>query len=184
MADASPTSMSAAAQQYQDAIHKYQPRRESKTQPPEAQPKTEPTADTTMGQPQNQEQKQEQEPQQEQYQTMKQSPAPPTIPPPLSTQSPAPFRQQGTPTPTRNTNGALDTSSRTPLNNNSSSTEAAASVPIRAVEHGAPFRRYLNTKVTPTLLEGMKQLALEQPKDPLKYLGDYLLQRSNELEGT
>jgi len=33
-------------------------------------------------------------------------------------------------------------------------------------------------------LDGMKLIAKEQPKDPLKALGEYLLQRSKDLEGT
>ena len=36
MAEASPTSMSAAAQQYQEALHKYEPRHDSTTGPTEA----------------------------------------------------------------------------------------------------------------------------------------------------
>ncbi|KAL9117628.1 MAG: hypothetical protein Q9187_005832 [Circinaria calcarea] len=58
-------------------------------------------------------------------------------------------------------------------------------LPLKAVPHGAPVRRYLNEKVTGVLLEGMKRLALEQyvmPEDPLRVLGEYLLQRSRELE--
>ncbi|KAI9803483.1 MAG: hypothetical protein M1825_001826 [Sarcosagium campestre] len=57
-----------------------------------------------------------------------------------------------------------------------------AAVPLQAVEHGAPFRVYLNGKVTPSLIEGMKQLGLEQPRDPLRFLGEFLLQKSKELE--
>jgi COMPASS component SDC1 len=74
--------------------------------------------------------------------------------------------------------------------------------------HGAPARQYLNSKVTGPLLEGMKMIAMEQyvyprphppckpagrvtrandtvcrPKDPLRMLGEFLLQRSKELEG-
>jgi len=33
-------------------------------------------------------------------------------------------------------------------------------------------------------LEGMKIVAKEQPNDPLRMLGEFLLQRSKELEGT
>lgn len=35
-------------------------------------------------------------------------------------------------------------------------------MPAEAVPHGAPVRQYLNTKVTPSLLEGMKLLAKDQ----------------------
>jgi len=34
------------------------------------------------------------------------------------------------------------------------------------------------------LMDGMKLVAKEKPKDPLRMLGEYLLQRSRELEGT
>ncbi|KAJ6107703.1 hypothetical protein N7523_009026 [Penicillium sp. IBT 18751x] len=47
---------------------------------------------------------------------------------------------------------------------------------------GAPARVYLNEKIVPTLLEGMKSIAKEQPNNPLRVLGEYLIQKSNELE--
>lgn len=80
-------------------------------------------------------------------------------------------------TPSRNVNG------------NDSSRAASLhpdppTMPSQAPPHGAPTRQYLNGKVTGVLLDGMKQLAKEQPKDPLRVLGEYLLQRSRELEGT
>jgi COMPASS component SDC1 len=56
-------------------------------------------------------------------------------------------------------------------------------MPSKAAAHGAPARRYLNEKVTPVLLEGMKRLAMEQPEDPLRVLGEFLLMKSKELEG-
>ncbi|KAK5990482.1 Suppressor of CDC25 protein 1 [Cladobotryum mycophilum] len=58
------------------------------------------------------------------------------------------------------------------------------SVPSEAPPHGDSTRRYLNTKVTGVLLEGMKLLAKDQPDEPLRVLGEYLLQKSRELEGT
>lgn len=76
-------------------------------------------------------------------------------------------------------------------------------MPSEAPAHGDPTRKYLNTKVTGVLLEGMKQLAKDQydapgflefyldltialyrPNDPLRFLGEYLIQKSRELEGT
>ncbi|KAL8653818.1 MAG: hypothetical protein Q9210_001876 [Variospora velana] len=92
---------------------------------------------------------------------------------------------QRTATPSRNTNGII---------------EAPPPLPAKAATHGAPARRYLNEKVTGVLLEGMKRLAVEQyvqalltfarrmligifrPEDPLRVLGEYLLQRSKEVE--
>ncbi|TVY45687.1 Set1 complex component [Lachnellula subtilissima] len=81
-------------------------------------------------------------------------------------------------TPSRNTNG--DATSRA----TSQHPDPAPAIPKEAPPHGAPTRQYLNGKVTGVLLDGMKQLAKEQPKDPLRVLGEYLLQRSRELEGT
>ncbi|KAL8892017.1 MAG: hypothetical protein Q9215_001019 [Flavoplaca cf. flavocitrina] len=76
---------------------------------------------------------------------------------------------QRTATPIRNTNGNVD---------------VPPPLPAKAAAHGAPARRYLNEKVTGVLLEGMKRLAVEQPEDPLKVLGEFLLQRSRDIEGT
>jgi COMPASS component SDC1 len=47
---------------------------------------------------------------------------------------------------------------------------------------GAPARRFLNDNVTPALLEGMKMLAREQPKEPLLALARFLEERHKELE--
>ncbi|MCJ1341845.1 COMPASS (complex proteins associated with Set1p) component [Peltigera leucophlebia] len=84
---------------------------------------------------------------------------------PSTTSTPAAHR---TATPTRSTNGNVES---TPM-------------PMKAASHGAPARRYLNDKVTGILLEGMKRLAAEQPEDPLRVLGEFLLQKSKELEGS
>lgn len=93
-------------------------------------------------------------------------PIPSPAPQPVSnTSTPAPQR---TATPTRSTNGNLESSP----------------MPTKAAPHGAPARRYLNEKVTGVLLEGMKRLAAEQPEDPLRVLGEFLLQKSKDLEGT
>ncbi|KAJ5908045.1 hypothetical protein N7495_000727 [Penicillium taxi] len=59
-----------------------------------------------------------------------------------------------------------------------------ASTPLTQVRPGgAPSRVYLNAKVVPQLLEGMKLLAKDQPAMPLKVLGEFLLRKSNEIEG-
>ncbi|KAG9257858.1 uncharacterized protein F5Z01DRAFT_644419 [Emericellopsis atlantica] len=58
------------------------------------------------------------------------------------------------------------------------------SIPAEAPPHGDVTRRYLNTKVTGVLLDGVKQIAKDKPEDPLRVLGEYLLQKSKELEGT
>lgn len=60
--------------------------------------------------------------------------------------------------------------------------DPAPKMPAEAAPHGAPVRQYLNSKVTGVLMEGMKKLAKERPKDPLRVLGEYLIQRSKEVE--
>ncbi|KAL2041464.1 hypothetical protein N7G274_005846 [Stereocaulon virgatum] len=80
-----------------------------------------------------------------------------------------PPQTQRTATPIRHVNGVA---------------EVAPPMPSKAAAHGAPARRYLNEKVTGVLLEGLKRLAADQPENPLQVLGEFLLQRSKELEGT
>jgi COMPASS component SDC1 len=48
---------------------------------------------------------------------------------------------------------------------------------------GSPARAYLNRAVTPSLLEGMKLLAAQEPERPLRWLADFLRKKSEELEG-
>ncbi|KAF2253546.1 hypothetical protein BU26DRAFT_601653 [Trematosphaeria pertusa] len=49
--------------------------------------------------------------------------------------------------------------------------------------HGSPTRVYLNQHVTPHLLEALKHLATTEPEKPLKWLSEYLAQKSAEVEG-
>ncbi|MCJ1298580.1 COMPASS (complex proteins associated with Set1p) component [Hypocenomyce scalaris] len=151
MAEASPNSMSAAAQAYQESMEKYGQREES-TPAPGTTPALAPPTITTAAED-----------------TPMVDAAPSPAPLPHSTNStPGPQR---TATPTRTTNGNVNV-------------EGTAPMPSKAAPHGAPARRYLNEKITRVLLEGMKRLAAEQPEDPLRVLGEYLLQRSKEVEGT
>ncbi|KAK8114756.1 uncharacterized protein PG998_000697 [Apiospora kogelbergensis] len=103
------------------------------------------------------------------------SPAPVTIPT-TSGASPAPPARTGTPL---RTNGQQQESSSRAT---SQHPDTGFTMPAEAPPHGAPVRQYLNSKVTGALLEGMKQIAKEQPKDPLRVLGEFLLQRSKEVE--
>ncbi|KAI9698153.1 MAG: hypothetical protein M1836_004155 [Candelina mexicana] len=182
MADQSPTSMSAAAQAYQESLHKYQPRADSANpQPsPAPPPPTDVMPDTAM---RDAPPVSAQSPQAMvaispraniicksiDLSSLQQSPAPATL---STTSTPAPAR---TATPSRTTNGIAEVPKAEP---------EVIPIPTKPVPHGAPARRYLNEKVTGVLLEGMKKLAKEQPKDPLRVLGEHLLQRSKELEGT
>ncbi|CAI4059400.1 Sdc1p SKDI_04G6720 [Saccharomyces kudriavzevii IFO 1802] len=51
-------------------------------------------------------------------------------------------------------------------------------VDLAATVGGSQTRRYLNAKVTPHLLAGMRLIAVEQPDDPLRVLGEYLIEQS------
>ncbi|KAI7300847.1 hypothetical protein KC315_g16950 [Hortaea werneckii] len=55
--------------------------------------------------------------------------------------------------------------------------------PEKPVAHGGPTRQYLNSNITPHLLEGMKHLAMYEPEKPLLWLADFLRDRSKEVEG-
>ncbi|KAK7908143.1 hypothetical protein PG985_015446 [Apiospora marii] len=108
--------------------------------------------------------------------TTEQAPSPaPVAMPATSGASPAPPARTGTPL---RTNGQPESNSRA----TSQHPDTGFTMPAEAPPHGAPVRQYLNTNVTGALLEGMKQLAKEQPKDPLRVLGEFLLQRSKEVE--
>ncbi|KAI0456582.1 hypothetical protein F5B21DRAFT_467118 [Xylaria acuta] len=99
------------------------------------------------------------------------SPAPAA--PSTNAPSPAPAR---TGTPLR-TNGQENTSRAA-----SQHPDPAFTMPDTARVHGAPVRQYLNSKITPHLLEAMKEIGRAQPKDPLRILGEFLLARSKEVE--
>jgi COMPASS component SDC1 len=54
--------------------------------------------------------------------------------------------------------------------------------PEKPHQHGAPTRIYLND-VAMYFMEGMKYLAVYKPEKPLKWMGEFLLKRSAEIEG-
>ncbi|KAI1383290.1 uncharacterized protein F4822DRAFT_420077 [Hypoxylon trugodes] len=105
---------------------------------------------------------------------------------PLTSNAPSPLGRTGTPLRTTANGQEKDGG-----NNANSSSRAASqhpdpgfTMPSEAPPHGAPVRQYLNSKVTGPLLDGMKIIAKEQPKDPLRTLGEYLIQRSKDLEAS
>ncbi|KAI9794218.1 MAG: hypothetical protein M1816_006144 [Peltula sp. TS41687] len=130
-------SVSAAAQQGQEAIHRNQSQPEASNTAP-VPPLTAASDNTDTAMP---DVKQEQQPS---------SSAIPPSAPHLHQQAPQ-LSQPRTPTPVRTTKDASVPAA-----------DVTSTAPLQAVAHGAPFRRYLNGKVTPSLLAGMKQLALEQ----------------------
>ncbi|RAL12793.1 DPY30/SDC1 family protein [Aspergillus homomorphus CBS 101889] len=78
-----------------------------------------------------------------------------------------------------NTPTADSTAAPTPPN---TTTAAATANGSQIRPGGAPARVYMNEKIVPYLLEGMKGIAKEQPSNPLRVLGEFLIQKSNEIE--
>ncbi|KAI9784154.1 MAG: hypothetical protein M1839_002659 [Geoglossum umbratile] len=168
MTDASPTSMDAAAQQYQDSIQKYQPRSELSNQAPTNSPPSQSQTssqnapfDTVMRDTgyEQQQLQQQQQPPLPIAQPSASAPSAIPVPAQLTTQpQPQPQAQPArTSTPTRAMNGQ-DPVSRP----SSTAPDSNSAILHTAVPHGAPARRYLNEKVTGVLLEGMKTLARDQ----------------------
>ncbi|ROW00410.1 hypothetical protein VMCG_07292 [Cytospora schulzeri] len=96
----------------------------------------------------------------------------------------------GTPTPTAATTmvgRSFVSDAATAGNSRAASADRTGdrvAMPTMAATHGAPTRQYLNSKVTYHVVEAMKIVAQERPADPLRVLGEFLLQRSKEVEGT
>ncbi|KAI8957329.1 hypothetical protein F5Y11DRAFT_352663 [Daldinia sp. FL1419] len=110
------------------------------------------------------------------------SPSPAALPATGSASSSSAPQRTGT--PLRTTNGNQEGPGTSSSRATSQHPDPGFTMPAEAPPHGAPVRQYLNSKVTAPLLDGMKLIAKEQPKDPLRVLGEYLLQRSKELEST
>jgi COMPASS component SDC1 len=83
-----------------------------------------------------------------------------------------------------NTGGSTGNSrAQTPSHTNATGAANFIAPPSVANPHGSPVRIYLNQKVTPHLLEGMKYLATHEPEKPLQWLSEFLAKKSEELEG-
>ncbi|CUM63526.1 uncharacterized protein PRCAT00001103001 [Priceomyces carsonii] len=52
--------------------------------------------------------------------------------------------------------------------------------PLTEVVGGSSLRRYLNEHLTLHILEGLRELSRDKPKDPLFHLGQFLINRSQE----
>ncbi|CZR50536.1 related to histone-lysine N-methyltransferase [Phialocephala subalpina] len=103
--------------------------------------------------------------------------ASPAVIPKVEANAPSPIPgRMGTPARTNGNDATSRATSQHP--------EPASMIPKDSPPNGAPTRQYINSKVTGPLMDGMKLVAKEKPKDPLRMLGEYLLQRSRELEGT
>ncbi|OJI81816.1 hypothetical protein ASPTUDRAFT_45130 [Aspergillus tubingensis CBS 134.48] len=79
---------------------------------------------------------------------------------------------------------ASDSAANTPGADSAAATPSATTntTTTQVRPGGAPIRRYMNEKIVPHLLDGMTVVAKEQPPNPLRVLGEYLIQKSNEIE--
>ncbi|KAL7650111.1 COMPASS (complex proteins associated with Set1p) component [Aspergillus niger] len=120
--------------------------------------------------------------------TSQPQPQPQTNPPPQTTSTTSPFPPQNQqppsqPHPSLNPDKdkimASDSAANTP---GADSAAATPSATTQVRPGGAPIRRYMNEKIVPHLLDGMTVVAKEQPPNPLRVLGEYLIQKSNEVE--
>lgn len=57
----------------------------------------------------------------------------------------------------------------------------ANELPVHEVVGGSSVRQYLNKHLTQHVLEGLRDVSKDKPEDPLKYLGEFLIQRSNQI---
>ncbi|KAE8382701.1 hypothetical protein BDV26DRAFT_253014 [Aspergillus bertholletiae] len=97
---------------------------------------------------------------------------PSPVPPPLAKDSPSTLEKPST--------MANDSTPNTAAAN----TPTTEPLPTNVRPGGAPARVYMNEKIVPYLLEGMKHVTRDQPPNPLRVLGEFLIQKSNEVEGS
>lgn len=60
-------------------------------------------------------------------------------------------------------------------------TNRANELPVHEVVGGSSVRQYLNKHLSQHLLEGLREVSKNKPEEPLKYLGEFLIQRSSEI---
>lgn len=53
---------------------------------------------------------------------------------------------------------------------------------IEDVVGGSPIRKFLNRNLTMILIEGIKEVTKLKPDDPVRWLGMFLIKKSNEKE--
>ncbi|CBX95496.1 hypothetical protein IAQ61_004321 [Plenodomus lingam] len=144
---------------------------------PEPQPPTEPTSTTAPTTTAS---------------DLQASTAPAPAPAPAAVPAPAPTTNTTTTTATLATQPSAPSSAPTPAHtlaapassrNSPHPSTAAQTAPTQPIPHGSPTRVYLNQNVTPHLLEAMKHLATAEPDKPLKWLSEFLAQKSLEIEG-
>ena len=76
-----------------------------------------------------------------------------------------------------------DTSETPPIKKQRASTENTndSDSPVYEVVGGSTLRRYLNKNLTQHLLDGVREVSKEKPEDPVRWLGNFLIERSNQL---
>ncbi|KAF2204491.1 hypothetical protein GQ43DRAFT_437914 [Delitschia confertaspora ATCC 74209] len=113
-----------------------------------------------------------------------QRPLQPHPTPPQHQQQPSqPTPQVQTPQQQQQQSHPPQPQSQPPSRNSPHPASAPQSAPVHPNPHGSSTRVYLNQNVTPHLLEAMKHLATQQPDKPLKWLSEFLAQKSAEIEG-
>ncbi|KAK6003694.1 hypothetical protein QM012_009465 [Aureobasidium pullulans] len=108
-----------------------------------------------------------------------------TAPPPVAQAPPASPLPATASAPSVPSAAALPVKAPTPSpapTRPSSIPPSVSAPPERANQHGAPGRIYLNNVAT-YFMEGMKYLIFYQPEKPLRWMGEFLLKRSAEIEG-
>ncbi|CAN8098594.1 unnamed protein product [Discula destructiva] len=59
---------------------------------------------------------------------------------------------------------------------------AATALPTEVPDNGDPIRVFINKRLSPHLMEGMKVVVRNRPEDPLRVLGTYLLTCADKYE--
>ncbi|CAE7000444.1 Dpy-30 multi-domain protein [Pyrenophora teres f. teres] len=103
-----------------------------------------------------------------------------SLQPTVQTQPPTPSQAPPPPAPSAHT---LPTAPAPTPASSRNSPHPPAQAPTQPIPHGSPTRVYLNQHVTPHLLEAMKHLATTEPDKPLKWLSEFLANKSAEIEG-
>lgn len=52
--------------------------------------------------------------------------------------------------------------------------------PVHEIVGGSTIRKYLNQHLSHHLLDGLRQLGYEKPEDPVRWLGEFLIERSKQ----
>ncbi|KAI5964084.1 uncharacterized protein KGF55_002026 [Candida pseudojiufengensis] len=73
-----------------------------------------------------------------------------------------------------------NTTNNKKIKQETSTIETSNLPPLHEIVGGSSIRRYLNKHLTQHLLEGLKEVGNVKPDDPLRYLGEFLIARSED----